>query len=104
MTKRETAHLAVTIALAVGAAIALAWGAYRFVVRGTDPRDAFFGYVFISHASVSIPAVLALLGFAVWLDWRHYRRTRSFAALTPFRVFEVVTALALLIWVNVHGI
>ena len=103
MTKRETAQeLLVAVALAGGLAFAI-WRAYNRFVYGTNPPGQIFEYILLNHAYAFTLGMVALLGLAVWLDWRHYRRNGFFAALTPFRTIAAVVALALLVWTGLHG-
>jgi len=64
----------------------------------------FFEYILFNNAYAFTLGMIALLGLAVWLDWRHYRRTGVFAAFTPFRAIAAVVALALLVWTGLDGI
>jgi hypothetical protein len=103
MTKREMAQeLLVTVAVAAYLAFAL-WRAYSGLVHGADPADTAFAYILFNHAYAFTLGMIALLGLAVWLDWRHYRRTGFFAALTPLRTIAAVVALALLVWTGIDG-
>jgi uncharacterized membrane protein len=103
MTKREAAQeLFVAVALAASLAFAI-WRAYSRLVYGTSLSGQILDYILLNHAYAFTLGMIALLGMAVWLDWRHYRRNGFFAALTPFRTTAAVVALALLVWTGFHG-
>ena len=103
MTKRETAiELFVAAALAASLAIGI-WQAYGLLVYGADPLNRIFVHILLKNACAFTLGMMALLGSAIWLDWRHYRRTGFFAALTPFRTIAALVALALLVSMRLGG-